>query len=291
MRRLRRIEEVDLSTAPTHRIVCRRMGEDDAEAVIALLSHGFPERAPSYWRRGLDRLRERAVPEGYPRFGYVLRDHDRVVGVLLLIVAHDDEAHVRANVSSWTVEPAYRAYSAMLAAAPLRLGITLFNVSPSPAVVATIEAQGFRRYVAGTFHAVAALAPPVRGARVRAVGPDDRVPVLSGHAALGCLAFAVEAADGSRHPFAFLPRRIVGGRVPCAGLVYCRDMADFVRFAGPLGRRLLRLGLPLVMLDANGPVDGLVGAYRDGARPKYARGSHVPRLGDVADSELALFGP
>ena len=287
------IEGSDLPTVPAHRIVCRRMGGDDVAAVVTLLSRGFPERGPAYWRRGFDRLRERAVPEGYPRFGYVLSDHDRIVGVLLVIVARDDEGHVRGNVSSWTVDVAYRAYSTMLAAAPLRLGITLFNVSPSPATIATIEAQGFRRYVAGTFHAVAALAPAVEGARVRAVGPKDgnAAPVLAAHAALGCLALAVEAADGGCHPFAFLPRRVGGGRVPCAQLVYCRDVIEFVRFAGPLGRHLLRSGLPLVMLDANGPVDGLIGAYRDGARPKYARGPRVPRLSDLADSELLVFGP
>ena len=275
------------------RITCRRIGEDDFEAVIAVLSRGFPERQPAYWRRGLQRLRERDVPEGYPRFGYVLSDHERVVGVLLVIVARSDEGALRGNVSSWTVEPDYRAYSSMLGAAPLRLGITLFNISPTPATIATIEAQGFRRYVAGTFHALAALGPAVRGARVRAVHPDegDAAPVLAAHAALGCLAFEVEAADGSRHPFVFVRRRVLGGSVPCAQLVYCRSVAAFVQFAGPLGRRLLRHGLPLVMLDAERPVAGLTGVYRDGTREKYVRGPALPRLGDLADTELVLFGP
>ncbi len=269
------------------------MGEDDIEAAVTLLSRGFPERGSAYWRRGLGRLRDRAVPEGYPRFGYALTDHDRLVGVLLLIVGRSDEGQVRANMSSWTVEPAYRAYSAVLAAAPLRLGVALFNLSPSPSTIPMIEAQGFRRYVAGTFHALAALGPPVRGGRVRAVGADDRdaAPVLTAHAALGCLAFAVEAADGERHPFVFVRRRVVGHRVPSAQLVYCRDIADFTRFAGPLGRRLLRHGLPLVMLDADGPLEGLIGLYRDGTRAKYARGQRAPRHGDLADTELVLFGP
>ena len=275
------------------RITCRRMGEDDVDAAIAVLSRGFPERELAYWRRGLQRLRERDVPEGYPHLGYVLSDHDRIVGVLLVIVALSDEGALRGNVSSWIVEPDYRAYSSMLGAAPLRLGITLFNISPTPATIATIEAQGFRRYVAGTFHAVAALGPVVRGARVRAVRADDRdaAPVLTSHAALGCLAFEILSGDGGRHPFVFVRRRVLGGRVPCAQLVYCRGIAAFVQFAGPLGRRLLRHGLPLVMLDADGPVEGLTGVYREGTREKYVRGPACPRLGDLADTELVLFGP
>ena len=275
------------------RITCRRMGEDDIEAVVAVLSRGFPERKPAYWRRGLQRLRERDVPDGYPRFGYVLSDHDRVVGVLLVIVARSDEGDLRGNVSSWIVEPDYRAYSSMLGAAPLRLGITLFNISPTPATLATIEAQGFRRYVAGTFHAVAALGAVVRGASVRAVRADDReaAPVLTSHAALGCLAFEVRTADGGLHPFVFVRRRMLGGCVPCAQLTYCRSISAFVQFAGPLGRRLLRHGLPLVMFDADSPVKGLTGMYRDGTRVKYARGPAHPRLGDLADTELMLLGP
>ena len=277
--------------APVPRIACRRMGEGDVEAALALLARGFPERGAAYWRRGLGRLRERAVPAGYPRFGYVLTDGDRPVGVLLLIIGRTDEGEVRGNMSSWTVEPAYRAYSAVLAAAPLRLGITLFNISPARQTIPMIEAQGFRRYVAGTFHALAALGPPVRGARVRALGAHDGDTPPAARAAPGCLSLLVEAADGGRHPFVFLPRRVVGHRLPCAQLVYCRDLADFIRFAGPLGRRLLRHGLPLVMLDANGPVRGLLGVYRDGTRAKYVRGPRDPRLGDLADSELVLFGP
>ena len=286
--------QVDKVAPPARpRITCRRMGEDDVAAAVAVLSRGFPEREPGYWRRGLQRLRERDVPDGYPRFGYVLSDHDRVVGVLLVIVARGDEGTLRGNVSSWIVEPDYRAYSSMLGAAPLRLGITLFNISPTPATIATIEAQGFRRYVAGTFHAVAALGPAVRGARVRAVRADDHdvTPVLTSHATLGCLAFEVRAADGGLHPFVFVRRRVLGGGVPCAQLVYCQSVAAFVKFAGPLGRRLLRYGLPLVMFDADGPIEGLIGAYRDGTRVKYVRGPAQPRLGDLADTELVLLGP
>jgi hypothetical protein len=74
-----------------------------------------------------------------------------------------------------------------------------------------------------------------------------------------------------------------------AYLGYCRGLDDFVRFAGPLGRFLALRGFPLVVLDANGPLKGLVGWYSDGA-PKYFQGPDQPRLGDIAYSERALFG-
>jgi hypothetical protein len=53
---------------------------------------------------------------------------------------------------------------------------------------------------------------------------------------------------------------------------------------------LLRRGLPLVILDANGPVRGLVGKYFDQTMPKYFKGPEPPRLGDLAYTETALFG-
>jgi hypothetical protein len=74
-----------------------------------------------------------------------------------------------------------------------------------------------------------------------------------------------------------------------AHLTYCRDQEDFIRFAGPLGRYLARRGVALVSLDANGPISGLIGAYR-GGRPKYFKGPEQSRLGDEAYSERVLFG-
>ena len=78
-------------------------------------------------------------------------------------------------------------------------------------------------------------------------------------------------------------------RRPCAQIIYCRDVGDFIRLAGPIGRFLAPRGLPLVIVDANGPIPGLIGTYhRD--RPKYFKGLLRPRLGDLAYTEYALFG-
>ena len=67
-------------------------------------------------------------------------------------------------------------------------------------------------------------------------------------------------------------------------------MADVARFAGPIGRYLALRGRPFVIIDANGPIPGLIGKYFDDTMPKYFRGPARPRLGDLAYTEAALFG-
>ena len=69
-----------------------------------------------------------------------------------------------------------------------------------------------------------------------------------------------------------VPPRLVRGFVPCAQLIYCRDVSDLVRFAGPVGRVLARHGRPLVLIDANGPISGLLGWFGRGRMPRYFKG-------------------
>jgi hypothetical protein len=58
-------------------------------------------------------------------------------------------------------------------------------------------------------------------------------------------------------------------------LIYCGDIANFVRFAGPIGRYLALRGRPLVIVDANGPIPGLVGVYRPAACRNTSKGRSV----------------
>jgi hypothetical protein len=74
-------------------------------------------------------------------------------------------------------------------------------------------------------------------------------------------------------------------------LIYCRDVADYVRCAGVIGRQLLRHGKISVLLDSNGPVAGLVGLFSRARGRKYFKGPHRPRLADLTDTELVLYGP
>ena len=49
-------------------------------------------------------------------------------------------------------------------------------------------------------------------------------------------------------------------------------------------------GRPLLIIDANGPMPGLVGKYFDQKMPRYFRGPQRPRLGDLAYTEIAMLG-
>jgi len=78
--------------------------------------------------------------------------------------------------------------------------------------------------------------------------------------------------------------------VPALQLIYCRDIRDFVRLAGPIGRAMVRRGKLLVCLDADSPLPGLVGKYFAGrGSPRYFKGAERPRIGDLTYSEIVLL--
>lgn len=284
----------------TPRIRCRMIVETDAPALSGLLTRGFPDRAPEYWRRALDTLAGRATPEGFPRFGYMLEHEGAPVGVLLMIFSRIGDQQIRCNISSWYVDPAYRGYASLLIAAAVRhKDVTYVNISPAAHTWRVIEAQGFRRYCNGQMLAVPALSAWTANARVRAFDKKrdysdaltaQERDLLIAHAERGCLAFIVQEKRAA-HPFVFLPRRLIKGLFPTLQLVYCRDMADFERFAGPLGRQLMQQGHPTVLVDASEKIPGLFGRFFRDRGPKYFKGPERPRLGDLAFSESVLFGP
>jgi len=294
-----------MSIAVQSKIRCRQIGEQDIDAVVDLLMRGFPGRARHHWMRGFERQAVRPVPPPCPRYGFLLESDGVPVGVILLLCTSFDagsEPMTRCNLSSWYVEPAFRVHASLLIAFALKhKHVTYMNTSPARHTWPTVEAQGFTRYCSGQFFAVPALSKAVEKVTVTEIKPDDaldwhpRLPerdLLLAHARYGCLSLVCATAENS-HPFIFLPFRIRKGRVPlpCMHLIYCREVADFVRFARPLGRFLLQRKMPWVILDANGPIEGLVGIYREGRGRKYFKGPNQPRLGDLAFTELVLFGP
>ncbi|HUI14682.1 MAG TPA: acyl-CoA acyltransferase [Xanthobacteraceae bacterium] len=266
-----------------------------------MLRHGFPNRNRRFWQRALDALARREPPPGLPKYGYLLESGGAPVGAILMICSAmraGDALAPRCNLSSWYVEPAFRAYAPLLVSQALRhKEVTYTNVSAAPHTWPIIEAQGFSRYSDGIFVCVPALQPTPSGDAVKVFAATAATPIavdaferdtLLQHAGHGCISLWV-VDERRAYPFVFRPR-LVKGFIPCAQLIYCRDMADFTRFAGPIGRYLLRRGRTVAIVDANGPIPGLIGIFRPGSKPKYFKGPQRPRLGDLAYTEYAIMG-
>jgi hypothetical protein len=292
-------------TASRPQIRCREIGEGDLDRVADLLTRGFAGRSREYWMQGLQRQARRDVPQGYPRFGYML-DHDGApVGVLLLLYTLrpcDGELAIHCNLSSWYVEPAYRNYATMLTRIAQRHNeVTYFNISAATWTWPIIEAQGFNAYCKGLFFSFPLIARPARGMTIETVAADtaevdglpaSEVELLARQSAYGCLSLVCRTATAVM-PFALLPMRIRRGRIslPAMQLVYCRDVAEYVTCAGTLGKFLAGRGKFSVILDANGPVEGVTGLYTERRGRKYFKGPHRPQLSDLSDTELVLYGP
>ena len=285
---------------PVPAIRCRQIGETDIAAVAALLKRGFPNRSQQFWCNALRQLARRAPPAGFPQYGYLLESGGVPVGAILMIcstIQEGERSATRCNLSSWYVEPAFRTYASLLVSHALgHRDVTFMNVSAAPHTWPIIEAQGFSRYCDGVFIALPMLkggggdvsvfdARQMPAARFEAAEGD----ILRHHAEHGCISLWCETAERA-YPFVFRPR--LAKRIfPCAQLIYCGDVGDFVRFAGPIGRYLAWRGRPLVIIDSNGAIPGLLGTFRGGSMAKYFKGPQRPRLGDLAYTEYALWGP
>jgi hypothetical protein len=291
---------------PSHQIRCREITEADIDAVAELLTRGFFYRPRHYWMQGLRRQAEREVPTGYPRFGYML-DHDGLpVGVLLLLYSsrgEGAETTICCNLSSWYVETAFRNYAPLLTKiAQKNKEVTYVNISPASWTVPIIETQGFNSYCSGLFFSMPALSRAKRGMTIEPVAPDTQtieglpsaeVELLTRHARYGCLSLICRPATGEPLPFILQPMRIRRGWIapPAMQLIYCRDIADYVQCAGAIGRLLIRHSKISVLLDSNGAIPGLAGFFSKARGRKYFKGPHRPRLADLTDTELVLYGP
>jgi hypothetical protein len=290
---------VSMSLSGASMIRARQIRVSDIPAVADLLASGFRDRPHDFWLQVFARLTEHAPPDGLPKYGYMLESDGAAVGAVLLIsstLRRGDTVTVRCNVSSWFVAPAFRGYASLFVSKALcHHSVTYLNITPAPHTVPIVRAQGYAQYNKGVFVAAPALQRRSGGARVIAANtrpPAQSEPfeheLLLEHARYGCTSLWC-IADGRAHPFVFRPR-VLKGIIPCAQLVYCRDINDFVRFAGPIGRFLTARGRPLALIDSNGPIAGLVGRYFDDKMPKYFKGPDQPRLGDLAYTEAAMFG-
>ena len=288
----------------TQQIRCREIFDTDIDAIADLLTRGFVHRSREYWMRGLRRQAAREVPQGYPRFGYMLDNGGTAVGVLLLLYTsrtHGQETTIHCNLSSWYVEPAFRNYAPLLTSVAQRnKEVTYLNISPATWTWPIIEAQGFSCYCSGLFFSIPALSRMGSAATVETVLPDVRaieglpaadVEMLTSHARYGCLSLVCRTPKGAL-PFILTPLRLRRGWIapPAMQLIYCRDISEYVQCAGAIGRFLVRQGKISIILDANGPIPGLTGIYSSARGRKYFKGPHPPHLADLTHTEFVLYG-
>ncbi len=282
-------------------IRCREITEIDLEAIAQLLQKGFPKRSLRFWLTNLKLLASIPQPTGCPQYGYLLERDSTPVGAVLTVSSRrctdNNVSLTQCNLSSWYVEPAYRSYAALLAAKVWReKDFTYLNIDPAVHTRPIIEAQGFRCYSRGQFLAIPSLSlGGEAGATVTRVGTEflaqcdsrDR-DLLLAHEKYGCVTLYGIGSNFSS-PFVFR-RRLLKGVIPCAQVVYCRTIDDIARFARPLGRFLASRGELFILIDSNGPISGLPGFYLNNYMPKYFKGPIAPRLGDLAYTEVAMFG-
>lgn len=272
------------------RVRCRQITPADLGALADLLARGFPHSSRQYWTDGFARWQDVPTVEGLPRHGYVLDSEQGPVGVLLLISSLRGE-RIFANLSSWYVEPAWRAHSSLLVQVATRLKhVTYLNASPAPHTWRTLQAQGFQPY---NFGRSAVFALPGRGIVSETITGDlPEARLLADHRAWGWTVLTVEK-DGIVSPFVFKARKLerpaIGRhRATMMDLMFCRSMDDFRGCAPALARHFLPKGVLGFLVD--GDAEGMLSHYVEGKEPRYFKGPQRPQLGDLAYTEKVVFG-
>ncbi len=284
-------------------VVCRPIEDRDIPAVIDCLTRGFAtERTRDYWASGLAVMAGRPRVGDYPRYGHLLEVEERVVGVMLQIFSTREGAEgaaPRCNLSSWCVDEEYRGYAhALHARSVRRREVVYLNISAAPHTVAALKAVGYRRYAEGQFVFAPLLARGGANARVVEFAADRAEAsllscaerrLLADHAALGCIAL-IGVTDSAARPLVFQSSAIWRRLIPCAHLIYCREMSDLAIFSAALGRYFAKRGRFICVADANGPVAGLAGRFFGEREPRYFKGPSAPQPCDLAYTELVVLG-
>jgi hypothetical protein len=241
------------------------------------------------------------TPAGFPKYGYLMEHEGALVGAILLIftkVQSDNGSNIRCHVTSWYVQPVYRAYAALFFLKALsHKDVMYLNISALTNARPFLPLQGFTKYSCGQFFAVPMLhfmsemtdckivrAPSLPDVPIK----DYERKLLLDHAEYGCISFWCVTSELA-YPFVFralMTKRIV----PSIQLIFCREIGDFVKFARPIGSFLAQLGKFLVRIDSNGPIPGLKGIYLDRATPRWYKGPVQPRLADLAYTQFAMCG-
>lgn len=282
-------------------LICRPIEETDWNGVIDCLRRGFPDRPRRHWEEALSRMAQRPPVCDFPRYGYALLSESQVVGVMLTLFFRQtglEEAPLRCNLSSWTVDERFRSYAGKLIMAAMRhREATFLSITPAPVTLKVTEGLRFQRFANGQqvfLPLLSHVKAPTKvvvarsGAAELDLLPEGERTILLEHANFGCDAL-ICVMDDMAYPFVFKSRRVLRGLLPCSQVIYCRSPAALGQCAGALGRYLLRKGRLLGIVDANAPVPGLFGRYFPEVGPKYYKGPNPPFAGDLAFTEFVLF--
>jgi len=267
---------------------------DDLPAVVQLLCEGFPSRDAGYWQHALALLADRPKIGDLPQFGLALAVEDRIEGVMLMISA--DIAGTRyCNLSSWYVRPDFRRFSPFLFQKSLKVkDVTYTDCSPAPHVLPIVEKFGFAAYTGGTL-LVDVRAALRGGAPVHVLDSGNlsrvdpaRQATIRAHLSWGCQGLLLEGQDD--YPVALLYRTARLKRLVPAARFILGNPEVLVANAGPIMRRLMARGIVVALIDA--PAGGAfdVGRLMPDYGRRYCKGAHPPPVGDLRETELALFG-
>jgi hypothetical protein len=267
------------------RLHCRPIAEKDLDGLADLLTRGFPRSTRDYWTRGFARWKTLPVIDDVPRYGYVLDGRFGPVGAVLLISSKRG-SQIVSNLSSWYVDPQWRAHAGDLISLATRLDhITYLNASPAPHTWRTLQAQGFAPY---NFGRSLVFALPGRGTVGETI-PDDlpEAQLLRDHREMGWISLTVEK-DGVVSPFVLKPHRLDRPPLRLMDVMFCRGADDLRRCAPALAKHFLPRGSLGFLID--GDMETRLSHYVEGREPRYFKGPYRPILGDLAYTEKVVFG-
>jgi hypothetical protein len=280
----------------------RVIGQDDRDAVVALLCEGFQRRDRAYWVRALHHLDQRPEVAGYPKYGFLIEDQGAVQGVLLILTADLGAGFaggLRSNLSSWYVREPWRKYATFMLRAALKVqGGCYTDLSPAPQVVQINAALGFRPYTGGSILLDARSA--FRGGGTVAfwdgvaetglsAGLDSTLKAVARrHIGYGCTALVLSGPAGPE--VALYRIKKLKRVIPAARFVY-GDPALLIDSAGAVMRALLGRGVPLAQIDAPLGFSPAAGSLMPTRDLRYATGGVPPLAGDLLETEIAVFGP
>lgn len=294
------VRSTPVKTPPKARV--REITASDIPDAVDVIERGFKSAyTRRFWLDVFACLSQRTVPEGFPRYGYVLESNGKLVGIILFIYStiwKDGSSFIRCNGSTVCTDPDFRFYGPILYSRPhINNKITITNVTPSKHTYQMVEVLGYTKYASGAFLSIPTLSSARDATVARVVNaaskldvpfdPHDRDLLLE-HEGWGCISLWCVTPQRA-YPFVFRAR-VLKRILPYAQLIYCANIDSFTRFARPLGAHLAMKLLPFVLINANGPIDGLIGLYIPGRTPMYYRGPNEPALGDLAYTETAMFG-